>query len=298
MSVHVTSFYWQNCDDLKGAQLLAILALADNCDDDGVCFPGVKSIAKKLRKTERATQITLEGLRDLGHIRIEYNQGKQTPSGRTNLYHLLAYQKAQKAGVKKVAPLDEGVKKVAPLRGEGLRGQGVKKPSPKPSVKPSVKNIMGATRKLHSEMPAVEEPKQQQSQKQLQPPKSENYGKVFARLEQEFLTPGLATVEAHAEVADKYGFETWLRAFEKTKRSARNSAVYVEKVAYGMGADPISTNDDGTLTVEFEGKQLIVPPQWIGHVTGDDKDKRNRYLGILLARVRNGVTDAGRAAGH
>ena len=59
-----------------------------------------------------------------------------------------------------------------------------------------------------------------------------------------------------------------------------------------------AVSEDGTMVVNFQGRDITVPPNFVGYVRDGDKETRERYLGLLLSRVRNGVTDASRPAGH
>lgn len=68
MSIRVMNNVWKNFPD-GGDRLLLMLALADICDDEGMCFPGVPALARKLRKKERATQTTMRRLEADGHVR-------------------------------------------------------------------------------------------------------------------------------------------------------------------------------------------------------------------------------------
>jgi hypothetical protein len=48
MSIKILSMVWDTGPEDK-AELLVLLALADFCDDSGVCWPAVSSIARKSR---------------------------------------------------------------------------------------------------------------------------------------------------------------------------------------------------------------------------------------------------------
>lgn len=120
MSIKAMNWYWENSTE-RGAGLLAILAIADNANDDGEAYPGIPRLAKKIRMTERYTQILLRKLEEKGELKIDTGKGVETGHGATNRYHLLKYQ----------ASLD-GVNHSSP--------QEVNPDSPKPSVEPSKKN--------------------------------------------------------------------------------------------------------------------------------------------------------------
>lgn len=61
-----------------------MMALANHCDDQGVCFPSIKRIAKMARVSERGCQKLVKRLEERGYITIKANAG---PRG-TNLYVL------------------------------------------------------------------------------------------------------------------------------------------------------------------------------------------------------------------
>lgn len=67
MSVHVTSWCWKS-SAASGSTLLVALALADQADDDGLCWPSVKYLATKTRMSERAVQDRVRALVDAGEV--------------------------------------------------------------------------------------------------------------------------------------------------------------------------------------------------------------------------------------
>jgi hypothetical protein len=88
MSVKVMAQVWEY-SPAKGSELLLLLALADNANDAGICYPGVKTLARKIRMTPRNTQILLRKLDAAGLIAIGQNAGLPTTKGATNRYRLL-----------------------------------------------------------------------------------------------------------------------------------------------------------------------------------------------------------------
>jgi len=77
MSIAVMTRVWNNSKQ-SGSKLLILLALADHTDVDGVCWPGIKSLAFKARIGERQARYNLRELEKAGEIYV--NQGV----GRTN----------------------------------------------------------------------------------------------------------------------------------------------------------------------------------------------------------------------
>jgi hypothetical protein len=113
MSIKVSSWVWQHSKQ-KSTKLLMLLALADSCDDDGVCYPGIKYLAKKARVSrDRASKI-LKELRDAGELRSETHQGVSTAHGNTNRYYLLGYRKGIGIEDKIEAESSRGVKNDPP----------------------------------------------------------------------------------------------------------------------------------------------------------------------------------------
>lgn len=69
MSVKMTSLVWGL--DLRGNQLVIMLAVADEADSDGVCFTGQKKLAVKARVSERTLRSTLAAMKDRGLLHTE-----------------------------------------------------------------------------------------------------------------------------------------------------------------------------------------------------------------------------------
>jgi len=116
-----------------------MLALADWCDDNGECYPGMTKIAQKSRVSKRSAQNNIESLENAGEVVVVELEGMSTKNGqRTNRYYLKAYRDA--LGL----PTPEGRRGAAhdtPAQDEGVQPtarQGVQPTAPKPSVEPSV----------------------------------------------------------------------------------------------------------------------------------------------------------------
>lgn len=56
---------------LRPGEKLLLMALADCCNDEGICWPSVKTIAKKASVDERTVQRTLRSLYSRGLLKIE-----------------------------------------------------------------------------------------------------------------------------------------------------------------------------------------------------------------------------------
>lgn len=61
MSIKVSSLVWQNGPD-KSADMLMLLAIADNADDDGTAWPSIDTLARKCRVDRRTAQRTVRRL--------------------------------------------------------------------------------------------------------------------------------------------------------------------------------------------------------------------------------------------
>jgi hypothetical protein len=69
MSLRVTSKVWDKAPYKRG-MLLALLAMADWADDDGVCWPKIEQLKKKSRLTESGVQLCLRKFQEDGVIRV------------------------------------------------------------------------------------------------------------------------------------------------------------------------------------------------------------------------------------
>ena len=79
----------------RGGALLVLLALADFCNDGGVAFPGVPTLAKKARLSERQVRRILRDLVQANELGIAVGKG---PYG-TNLYQVTICQGDNLSGV-------------------------------------------------------------------------------------------------------------------------------------------------------------------------------------------------------
>jgi hypothetical protein len=83
-------YVWQT--PYKGAQKLMLMAIADRCDDEGVCYPGVPSLAKKCSVKQRAAQALIAQLEGKGEIVVVLGQGIETGHGKTSRYYMKKYR--------------------------------------------------------------------------------------------------------------------------------------------------------------------------------------------------------------
>jgi hypothetical protein len=66
VSVRVMTQVWAL--DLPDSEKIVLLALADCANDEGHCWPGMKSLVKKCSKTDRTVQAAIKALCDAGHL--------------------------------------------------------------------------------------------------------------------------------------------------------------------------------------------------------------------------------------
>lgn len=62
--------------DLASTDKLVLLALADNANDDGACWPSIHTIGTKASLSNRAVQMSIARLKTSGHLRISERYGR------------------------------------------------------------------------------------------------------------------------------------------------------------------------------------------------------------------------------
>lgn len=124
MSIKIMSNVWQSAD-ADGGTLLVLLALADFANDDGECWPSVRTLSKKARLSERQTQYAITDLIDAGVVERDLNAGPH----HSNLYRVIGG--AISAGVQPAGA--QGVQPTAPK-------PPVLEPSIEPPTKPPIKS--------------------------------------------------------------------------------------------------------------------------------------------------------------
>ena len=66
MSVRIMSLVWDL--SLSDSLKIVLLALADNANDEGLCWPSIATIAKKCSKGQRTIQLAIKSLVEMGHL--------------------------------------------------------------------------------------------------------------------------------------------------------------------------------------------------------------------------------------
>lgn len=77
----MSAFLLMPCWQLQGmtsTQKLVLISLADQCNDDGICWPSVKKIAIRTCLSERAIQNSIKWLYEQGAIQIKEREGRST----------------------------------------------------------------------------------------------------------------------------------------------------------------------------------------------------------------------------
>lgn len=87
MSVRVLSKVWDGYPN-GGTELLALLALADWSDDEGLCFPSIYSIAKKTRLSRSQAQRTVHALIKQSYLKVIGNEFGGAP-GSSRRYQII-----------------------------------------------------------------------------------------------------------------------------------------------------------------------------------------------------------------
>ena len=75
MSIEIMSKAWKNSRQ-SGARLLALLALADRADEDGICWPGRDWIAKRSRVRKDNLRRIIRVLEEAGEIVYDPGRGR------------------------------------------------------------------------------------------------------------------------------------------------------------------------------------------------------------------------------
>ena len=137
MSVKFSSRVWEFSHS-TGTDRLVLLALADNADDNGECWPSIRHLARKCRIDTRTVQRHIRSLELLGEVRVIVGGGRSRMAGgtRSNRYQIVIH----------IPDDDEGGN--LPPGGRGARGWvaalpggGVAALPPEASLEPSMNSL-------------------------------------------------------------------------------------------------------------------------------------------------------------
>ena len=85
MSIEVTNAVWKQSRQKKSGTLLVLLALADYTNSEGIAWPAVSTLARKVRMSKRNTQRCLRALEEAGELEVRRNQARRG----SNIYRIL-----------------------------------------------------------------------------------------------------------------------------------------------------------------------------------------------------------------
>lgn len=91
MSVRIMAQVWEHANS-EGTELLVLLAMADFADDNGTCWPSMKAIAKRVRRSDRAVRSIIRNLEARGVLECPEKAGGR---GRSNRYLIVIKAEAQ-----------------------------------------------------------------------------------------------------------------------------------------------------------------------------------------------------------
>lgn len=98
MSLRVMSRVWDTVCE-SHTQKLVLLALADNANDEGKCWPSTETLARKCQVSDRTIQVQIAVLAKNGLLNVRYGGGR----GQTNLY-LLFPENPERISVNDINP--------------------------------------------------------------------------------------------------------------------------------------------------------------------------------------------------
>jgi hypothetical protein len=76
MSTRVMSECWPV--RTEPSRKAVLIALADQANDEGVCWPSVGTVAERTCLAERTVQRAIQGLQEDGHLTVQIREGRST----------------------------------------------------------------------------------------------------------------------------------------------------------------------------------------------------------------------------
>lgn len=76
VSIKIMTAAW--AVDLQHADKLVLLALADNANDEGMCYPSMRTVAAKCGMGWRTVQRAIQTLEEQGHLSRDFREGRST----------------------------------------------------------------------------------------------------------------------------------------------------------------------------------------------------------------------------
>ena len=147
MSIEVMTAVWKY-SKAEGTDLLVMLALVDNANEDGECWPSIRYIARKCRIDDRTVQRRIRGLETTGEVVVIRGAGKaSTPGGtRSNKYRIVIHMPQEEGGGISPPPVISAGGGVAQAPGGG-----VAQAPPEPSLRTVKEPSLGADAKQLAE---------------------------------------------------------------------------------------------------------------------------------------------------
>lgn len=137
MSIRLMSLIFEKEKSTTGSKRLVLLAIADNANDEGVCWPAITTIARKANISRAYAKQLVHELRDDGYIQITRRPRKDNRD-ETNLYRIMPLWVGEAGlplpgvGVPQIPQVGEAE---PPQRGS----QGYPESSLEPSIKPPLR---------------------------------------------------------------------------------------------------------------------------------------------------------------
>lgn len=205
MSLKAMAWVWDHAD-VKGTELLLLLAIADQANDQGEAWPSIRTLTKKIRgESTRNTQIVARKLEEAGQLLIDPpRRGRRTNTFTIPVTEVLQAKANTRvaelqrvkalAGVEGESPCRGGVKALAGVKGEENCRGGVNQDSPEPSFnhqsfEPSVNHDVY----IDYDMPWQAYPVRYEKSLMAEKEKVQEQGQEQKTLEREKTAVGLAT---------------------------------------------------------------------------------------------------------
>ena len=77
MSIHLSNTVWKYSRQQKSGALVVLLAIADYANADGIAWPAVPTLARKVRMSKRNVQRWLSSLQRDGELKVLRNEGRR-----------------------------------------------------------------------------------------------------------------------------------------------------------------------------------------------------------------------------
>ncbi|MCP4991333.1 MAG: helix-turn-helix domain-containing protein [Colwellia sp.] len=89
------------------ARKLVLLKLADNANDEGLCWPSYQNIADHCEITKRSAMTHISALEEMGLLRRQYRKVEGSSMNRSNYYYLTLDGEKDSLGSENISPRSE-----------------------------------------------------------------------------------------------------------------------------------------------------------------------------------------------